>query len=311
MRESAPNIPYIHVRGISGTKTRLDTAAAAAMLADFNAVTRIPVSLHTFIEGAVEMQAVGIGTNDDTSICALCREKRYPLFRRRCFDANREHLVACRESGEPEIYVCHMGFREAIIPVLTVGNERTVIYLGRVDSNEAGDSFFESILSKINEIQPEILAQNSGMELRRRYDRMARMSMETFVSCVHIAQAIAALLAGRKIVSGRNVSYREAFEKYVSENIRRRIMRGNAAAYLGIAPEYLSRIIRKEFGCSFSQYVLRKKTEEICAELLASDAPVCSVAAGFGFDNIKYFYQLFARQTGYTPGEYRRAHMAE
>lgn len=79
------------------------------------------------------------------------------------------------------------------------------------------------------------------------------------------------------------------------------------AAELGYHPNYLSGLLHKETGKTFSQLVLEARMERASAILRGSDLTVEEVGAMVGYADPGNFHKAFRKHWGSTPGEHRRA----
>lgn len=71
-------------------------------------------------------------------------------------------------------------------------------------------------------------------------------------------------------------------------------------------PDYLGKLFKKETGQKFSTFLFEKRME-IAKELMEDiDLSIAEIAYKTGFgSNPSYFSQMFRKETGYTPSEYR------
>ena len=93
--------------------------------------------------------------------------------------------------------------------------------------------------------------------------------------------------------------------EHVRENLSETIRVADLAAVAGLSNSQLERRMRKTFGLSAMQYVLRARVER-AAELLAySDLPLAEVAVMGGFYDQADLTHRFARLTGETPAQFR------
>jgi PAS domain S-box-containing protein len=94
---------------------------------------------------------------------------------------------------------------------------------------------------------------------------------------------------------------------HVREHLAETVRVGDLAAVAGCTPDQLDRRIRKVFGVTAKQYVLRVRVDR-AAELLADTTiPLATVAASVGFYDQSDFTRRFARLTGQTPAQFRLA----
>ena len=62
------------------------------------------------------------------------------------------------------------------------------------------------------------------------------------------------------------------------------------------------------YGCTITQYIQGQRTEQAGRLLRETDLPVSQVAAIVGYQNPSRFAEIFRRNTGRSPAEYRRAY---
>ncbi|HHZ10734.1 MAG TPA: helix-turn-helix domain-containing protein [Rhizobiales bacterium] len=82
------------------------------------------------------------------------------------------------------------------------------------------------------------------------------------------------------------------------------------AGAIGVSTAHLNRILRAATGCSLQQLLNRRLVEEARRDLVFTFLPAQSIALALGFSDPAYFSRFFRRETGMTPGEYRKAERA-
>jgi AraC family cel operon transcriptional repressor len=90
-------------------------------------------------------------------------------------------------------------------------------------------------------------------------------------------------------------------------------LRGGVAQMQTLAhtsPEHLSRTVRKELGCTPTQYINHLRLTYAANLLLHSDRPILDICAEIGFDNLSYFYRLFKQRYHATPAHFRAQHQS-
>ena len=78
------------------------------------------------------------------------------------------------------------------------------------------------------------------------------------------------------------------------------------ATDLGIGAVRLSRTFRRCYGTTIGEYRRRLRVERACHLLVDPEARLADVAVETGFADQSHFTRVFKRQTGLTPGEFRR-----
>lgn len=76
---------------------------------------------------------------------------------------------------------------------------------------------------------------------------------------------------------------------------------------LGISAGYLRELFRQYAGESLSDFIVRRRIERAKTALIESNRPVKEIVQEVGFQSYNYFFTVFKRATGTTPGEFRRS----
>lgn len=92
---------------------------------------------------------------------------------------------------------------------------------------------------------------------------------------------------------------------YVRTNVAKNIRVADLAQVAGCTPDQLDRRIRKVFGLTPKQYVLRVRVGRAAALLAETDLPLAEVGATVGFYDQSDFTRRFARLTNQTPAQFR------
>lgn len=73
-----------------------------------------------------------------------------------------------------------------------------------------------------------------------------------------------------------------------------------------VSPSYISRMLRKETGQSFSKYIQEKRFKKIKQDLIETDLPIKDIIRKNGYYDTSNFTRKFRIIVGMTPGEYRK-----
>lgn len=76
-------------------------------------------------------------------------------------------------------------------------------------------------------------------------------------------------------------------------------------------PSYLSKQFKSVTSENFIEYVTRKRMEKACELLNLSESKINEISELVGYENQRYFSQVFKKFTGKTPSEYRDRHAAK
>jgi AraC-like DNA-binding protein len=80
---------------------------------------------------------------------------------------------------------------------------------------------------------------------------------------------------------------------------------------LGIPPTRVFDILKKEYHLSFKQIINNMRIKEAKRLLVKTDLRISEIVFQIGFNNISYFNNLFKKNVGETPSEYRKRRIPE
>ena len=80
-------------------------------------------------------------------------------------------------------------------------------------------------------------------------------------------------------------------------------------AEIGLSPRRIVDVFKAEYGVTPKAYADLLRVREARRLLANTDASVTDIAYQVGFGSLTAFYSLFKRETGKTPGEYRKEGM--
>ena len=98
----------------------------------------------------------------------------------------------------------------------------------------------------------------------------------------------------------------EALVVFVEDFLGRDIGLVDMAAVVGYSPDHFARLFRQTFRSSPHQYLLGRRIERAKAMLRDRSVPIAAVAIACGFSSQSHLNAVFKRQTGVTPGRYRK-----
>jgi len=96
--------------------------------------------------------------------------------------------------------------------------------------------------------------------------------------------------------------------EYIREHIQENLSIESIAGALSLNPSYLSKLFKQEMNVSISQYIRDEKIKIATKMLRYLNESSLDIANYLGFSSQSHFIQVFKKQTGLTPEEYRREH---
>ena len=127
----------------------------------------------------------------------------------------------------------------------------------------------------------------------------------------HLMEAVKSCIASaHRIVSGddtEKTSYDPVYcaIDYIHRNIEKNITREDVSAYIHMNTDYFSRIFKNQVGRTVKDYIIDVKMDAAKKLLSSTDLPVNIIAVKTGFSSLSWFSQVFRKQIGLTPMEFR------
>ncbi len=115
-------------------------------------------------------------------------------------------------------------------------------------------------------------------------------------------EPLAALLAELTINAGPLV---QRTTEYIHAHFDREITRQELADEVGVSPNYVTRVFRRETGLTPWQYLNRYRVARAQQLLRTSSASITAIAATVGFNDPAYFSRIFSRESGKPPLAFR------
>ena len=196
-----------------------------------------------------------------------------------------------------------------------------IIYINDIEPK----SQLSAYQSKLIETYIKALKNNdekqSKKSVKELFDVMERSDMNTDAwSLIRKTQSPAELKTFVENITDVIISYIESVQKQkaaniitqvkalVEKNYARDASLETVASQVFISPCYLSVIFKKETNITFKNYLIQTRIEKAKELLEKTDLKIYDIAEKVGYNNTRYFSELFQRICGKTPSQYRASH---
>ncbi|GIP33259.1 AraC family transcriptional regulator [Paenibacillus sp. J2TS4] len=126
------------------------------------------------------------------------------------------------------------------------------------------------------------------------------------VSFLHYLKPIWESQARTRSNSAMTVSdHITAIMHWIEKNYAAEFQLVELADAVHLSPNHVSYLFRKETGSSLTEYLTARRMKQACLLLRTSTLTVQEIGRRVGFVNFSYFCQLFKKQLGVTPLQYR------
>lgn len=219
------------------------------------------------------------------------------------FDMNLAHIDLRSRSACGAIYLCFT--RRAIDRwfLSNLSNPQLRMFFQDRGSYFVGPRF---VLS-----QPELHGENELTEcfsqLCRELDTAragsARVSQVWLLRLLNHLQQEDSIHTYDKKLSGTKLF--QAVAQYISENIAA-VCVEDLSRKFHYQEDYFNRLIKRNTGLTYSQYVSRIRLSQAKTLLSNSDLTIKEIRESLGYASHSYFYKLFWEETGMRPKEFRQ-----
>ena len=138
----------------------------------------------------------------------------------------------------------------------------------------------------------------------RLHDELASSDRSSLVVEGLVYQAL-----GEAFQRDRTVVPESALEnarRLLSAGLEERWTIAEVARNVGMSPVSLARGFRRRFGMTIAAYIRAVRIEAACQQLRDHSLTLAEIALSTGFSDQSHFSRVFHRQTGVSPGRYRR-----
>lgn len=98
----------------------------------------------------------------------------------------------------------------------------------------------------------------------------------------------------------------EKAKRIIDEDTASKLSLESVAQKIYISPCYLSTVFSRETGMTFKEYLINSRISRAKSLLHDPSVKVYNVAKTVGYDDARYFSDLFKKRVGITPAEYRK-----
>ncbi|MBQ9136960.1 MAG: AraC family transcriptional regulator [Lachnospiraceae bacterium] len=95
--------------------------------------------------------------------------------------------------------------------------------------------------------------------------------------------------------------------KYIYRNFQKPLTLDEVASVASLSPTYFSKKFKLLTGMGFKEYLNYIRLKHASAALLTTDNSITDIALEYGFSDSNYFKDLFKKEFGKSPREYRKS----
>ena len=273
-----------------------DLEKLSGLLKDFYEISHIRITvfdenlteLVSYPERVAPYCAVIRGTSKGFDACMACD-------RQACEKAAKKHSTY--------IYRCHAGLTEAVTP-LYVGDVLVgYILFGHVFSYPSHEEGWAVVEQRCADLRV-------NMRMLKDTIFSAALIEENYIrSAAQILHAVASYLILERMATLKEDLLAARLDAYLSAHYSDKIKAPMIAEYLGIGKTQLYELSKQLYGCGIAERIRALRMEKAKALLREQKKLTLSeIAALCGYSDYNYFITVFSRETGWSPGDFRKKH---
>jgi two-component system response regulator YesN len=146
-----------------------------------------------------------------------------------------------------------------------------------------------------------------GNELLNKLLQLSKSSIyDIHHEVVHISHKIMERMESKK--NGNKLF--DSILAFIRQNYYKDLSREIVASEVFITPGYLSLLFKQQMKISFLDFLHKTRIEQACSLLSDKSKRIGDIALKVGYNDEKYFFQVFKKYIGMTPNQYRN-HFSE
>ncbi len=208
---------------------------------------------------------------------------------------SRQEMTVCRTSFYKR---CHAGFFEIAVPVFCDTILTGIMFVGPFSFQEGVDDNILVQAQRMKSIDlvrerqtPPVIAGDTITQLRI----FAELTAEQITSVI---------CGGASLIEEEPQKIR--ITRWLDRNFRKKMRLADLACHLGVGEIRVCQLMREHFNCTFSEALVNRRINHACYLLRSSGMKNAAIATDCGFQDQEYFYRVFKRITGQSPGVYRK-----
>jgi YesN/AraC family two-component response regulator len=188
---------------------------------------------------------------------------------------------------------------EVLIPILQ--KDEIIGYLMFGQMPEEGNR--ETILAHIKEAASDPAFRQA---LENALLKMNEYPHEKIHYCINILKIMIDYMNLSHIIQKTDDTIFYRIKKYVTEHISEPILPQDLCKQIGISPNALYKLVKKNEGVHPTAFIRRQKIEKAKQLLEKSNVGIATIAEETGFSDANYFIRVFKAEVGVTPLRYRK-----
>lgn len=225
------------------------------------------------------------GTDRGIEACKACDRKA-------CEDAVKKRSIV--------VYRCHAGFTEAVMPLYVSNILVGYLLFGHIFSYTDHETGWTEVERCIND-----LPVDRGL-LKESIMKAIPMDETHIRSAATILHAVASYLIMERMATLNEDVLAARLNSYLSAHYTEKLRAETIADYLGVGKTQLYDLSKQLYNRGILAQIRSMRMDKAKELLKHSRDSISEIASQCGYDDYNYFITVFSRETGESPGAWRR-----
>lgn len=229
--------------------------------------------------------------------CKSIRQNKH-LYEK-CAKSDKFGLDEVDKTKQPFVYTCHMGLTEAIVPIFQDEEIAGYLMMGQLAE-------VENLGKIINIIDSLKESKEFKNQLKENLEDTTKYPGSKITYCVNILKVLIDYMNLSYVFQRNNESIYSQAKRYIANNISSPVLPCNICSHLGISSGTLYKEIKKNAGCSPTEFIRSAKVKKAKQLLVNTSAGISEIAEQVGIPDVNYFIRVFRTEVGISPLKYRK-----
>ncbi|MBE7087788.1 MAG: helix-turn-helix domain-containing protein [Clostridiales bacterium] len=254
------------------------------LLLDFNTLTNMKICIYN-----TNGEEIGFYPERFCAFCDLARKDK--SFDDKCKKCDQQAVLRCRTERSAQIYTCHAGLAECVVPIIVGETIRGFIAFGQVRQSGNEGGFF---------IDP-----SWSDNLKEEYKKLPEFSPSIIQAAAHVLEACASYGQLKKFASSLDSTLQTRIEEYVKLHLTEKLGVERLCRHFHCSRKELYSIIKQYYGMTPADYIKQVRLKYACNLLLTTKNSVSKIAELCGIYDYNYFSKIFKKQFNMSPRQFR------